>query len=377
MLNKIACQRKRPTSLIISLTNLCTTQCAFCYRRDLHLKPRYFPFETFKSLLDELGPTLQNLEFSGIGEPTMHSQFREFVLYARQKYPTLKLQLGTNGSLIADNLSSFLVEQGFEQVWISLNAATAKTHSLMMPGLDFNKIVQSIVRLREERAKACLEKPSIKLTFVVTKANYTEAEDYLDLGVTLGADKIWVRSLDYLQNRHIYESQRVSREEFEPILERIEARAKSDNRIQYAPRWAFWPHDFPQPNQIGAKSIYCPNAQHQFGVYFSSGEVTPCCYMAAYIESPGNCIGNIYEESALQIWNGQRAKSLRKSLKKLETAPDICKQCPNYWGKQWKTGKRLTPLTLWKDLELLATLYLPTPIKSLLKNTILRNYKDR
>jgi len=331
--------KEYPTDLIIGLTNLCTTRCSFCYRRDTRLEPRFFPLERFELLIDELGPKLKLLEFSGIGEPLMHPQFKEFVLYARQKYPPsrLSLQLVSNGSLLSADLRFFLIEYMFEQVWISFNAATAKTYSRVMPGLNFEAVTKAISSLREERDKDSLAKPSIFLTFVVTKDNYMEAEDFIDLGIAMGADIVAVRNVDRSLNKKIYDQQCVAREQFEPILERIEARAKYDNRIQYSPRWAFWPDDYPQPNRINAKSIYCPGPKHVFGIYFTDGKVTPCCFLAAHVENSRNCFGNIYEESALEIW--KRAKYLRKSLSDVKAAPDICKQCANFWGKRWYKQK--------------------------------------
>jgi radical SAM protein with 4Fe4S-binding SPASM domain len=292
-------------------------------------------------LLDELGPALEILEFSGIGEPLMHSQFKDFASYARRQYSPdeLKLQLVTNGSMLSSEIISFLVEKEFEQVWISLNAVTQETYSAVMPGLDFNSVKQSIIQLKSEVAAANQRTPSLFLTFVVTRRNYPEAEDFIELGITLGADRIEVRNVDNMLNKDIYDSQRVSRDEFESILDRIEVRSRADKRIGCSPKWAFWPDDFIQPDSMDAKSIYCVNARDVFGIYFSSGEVTPCCYMAAYIENPEYCLGNIHEESALSIWNGHKATALVESLDDIESAPDICKECSNYWSKQWISNK--------------------------------------
>jgi MoaA/NifB/PqqE/SkfB family radical SAM enzyme len=326
---------EHPKELVIGLTNLCTTNCLFCYRRDLHLKPRYFPIDKYKYLLEELGPGLDILEYSGIGEPLLHPQFKEFVMLARQKFSPrkLKLQLVSNGSLLTNELINFLIEQRFSQVWISLNAATAKTYSSVMPGLNFEMIIQRISELRKTVDDVIPNQLSIMLTYVVTKANFNEIEEFVDLGTKLKADRLAIRNVDHLLNEKIYKEQQVVREQLEPILERIEARAKLDNRIECAPRWVFWPDELPQPGQKGSKSIYCPNAEQVFGVYFSSGEVTPCCYTAAYVENPGNCIGNIYIESIHDIW--QKAKTFSKSLNKVDTAPFVCKKCTNYWGKRW------------------------------------------
>ena len=49
------------------------------------------------------------------------------------------------------------------------------------------------------------------------------------------------------------------------------------------------------------------------------GEVRPCCY-----QSP--VLGNIYEESFEEIWNGSRARELRLSMID-RTPPQPCVQC--------------------------------------------------
>jgi len=330
--------RSPPTYLVVGLTNLCTTTCRFCYRRDLDLEPRFLPFNRYKLVVDELGPHLRELEFSGIGEPLLHKGFEEFASYARQKYSDHQLRLGlvSNGALLNADKIDFLLEQRFSYVWFSLNAATSTTHAKVMPGLSFRQIVDSIQQLIKKRNTMHPRIPSVRVSFVVTKDNYFETEDFVDLAEDLGAESITITCVDPVLQPEIREHQGVSRPEFESTLERIESRAKSSKRINVAPRWVFWPEVYKPPNRERASSICCGNADSVFGVYFTSGEVTFCCYMAAEIERSENCLGNIYGSRALDVWNGPRATSFVKSMKDVRSAPDICKRCLNYWNKYWR-----------------------------------------
>ena len=171
---------KDPTQIVLGLTNLCTTRCTFCYRSDPHLEPRYFPFERFKTLIDELEPGLETLELSGIGERLMHPSFKDFVLYVRRRLPPsrLKLQLVSNGSLLNDDMIQFLLEQRFEQFWISVNAATAKTYSRVMPGLDFQVLIGHTRALRDARLRASLDRPLLFLSFVVNRENLSRSRRF-------------------------------------------------------------------------------------------------------------------------------------------------------------------------------------------------------
>jgi len=325
-----------PTYLLIGLTNLCTTLCKFCYRRDLDLRPAFFPVERYESLIDELGPHLDILEFSGIGEPLLHKDFRRFVLYTRRKFGPgkLTLRLVSNGSLLGEQMRRFLVHQSFGQVWFSVNAATIETYSKIMPHLDFDGLCKSVYELVALRNILGLRVPHVHLSFVVTRDNYFEAEKFVDLAFEMGADSISIRPLDKELNPRIFWEQQPPKEEFDPILERIEDRTRQDKRVWCAPRWGFFPKAY-QETRDKSTAISCGNAENTFRVYFTSGEVTFCCYMAAEIENEINCLGNIYDSSALEIWNGPRAQAFRRSMKDIRAAPDICLRCSNFWNKEW------------------------------------------
>jgi hypothetical protein len=205
-----------------------------------------------------------------------------------------------------------------------------------MPGLSFDTILNSIREFIATRARSNLQpQPLLRISFLVNKQNYFEAESFLDLGVALGADSVELRCVDAALEPTLYRRLHVSESDFGAILERIETRAAKDKRISYAPRWVFWPDRYGQPDQERAEAISCGNADEVFGVYLSSGEVTFCCYMAANLETMGNALGSVYESSALDIWNGARARTFVESLRDVRRAPSVCKQCLNYWNKKW------------------------------------------
>jgi len=60
---------------------------------------------------------------------------------------------------------------------------------------------------------------------------------------------------------------------------------------------------------------------------FNNGNVAPCCSMFG-----GNLIvGNIYNDSIYNIWNNDKMKRIRQTIKNKETLPKPCKKCKIGW----------------------------------------------
>lgn len=322
-----------PWKLALSLTNRCTTNCEFCYRRDTNLQPAYFPFERYKDLVNELAPDLRCLDFGGLGEPLLHKRFRDFAEYGRRVLgPDAILRLVTNGDLLTENLVRFLVELGFYSVWVSLNAATARTRAALMPGSDLDAVCSSIRALLHLRKRLGLRVPFMKVSFVITKNNYLEIEKFLDLACSLGVDIVVIQALDEALNARIYHEQIVPVAELTPILERVYQRIEGDQRVWCAPLWRFRPSS-ERILESGSYAVACGSSEGILEVFFTSGEVTFCPYMAAEVE---NCsLGNIFKQSALEIWNGERARRFRRSMQDPATVPVVCRKCLNYWNRRW------------------------------------------
>lgn len=296
-------------NLIVGISGVCTTHCSFCYKDSKDAK--FFSLERYASLLKELSD-LETIEFSGIGEPTLHPEFKQFITTSKELQPQSKLQLVTNGSRLNPNLIDFLEDNSVKQIWVSLNAATEKTHNKIMPGLDFDSIISSIEYIKHTDI-------TLQISFVTTKGNYHEAEDFCKLGTKLKADSILIRGVDFGLSDKIYKEQSVTLEQFKNIYNRIQRKAIFNRKLHIAPKWTFFPDKYQSP-KFGS----CPNINDTFGVYYANGDVSFCCYMAADKLS----IGNVLDGSVSDIWNSSKAQEFRMHRQ------DICSRCGNYWNRR-------------------------------------------
>jgi radical SAM protein with 4Fe4S-binding SPASM domain len=302
-----------PEKLIIALTNRCDAGCTFCYRRRV-TSPALLPGDTFRALVDELGPGLQRLRFAGAGEPLLAPNFPEFALYVQEHQPHVKLELTSNASLLDARAARVL--GGFDRLWLSLNAVTPETKAVVMPGLMHRMVLDNV------RRAVALDGPTVRLSFLTTKDNWHEAEQFVGLALGLGCDRITIQALDRALNEAIWREQQPPRAEFEPVL----ARLRANGRVEVPPLAAFY-----APDKRPRYPVQCGNVGQNFGVFYTTGEVVFCCYMAA--EAERWSVGNIYEQGALDIWRGSRAAAFRTALGDAGTVPDVCWKCNNYWSK--------------------------------------------
>ena len=66
----------------------------------------------------------------------------------------------------------------------------------------------------------------------------------------------------------------------------------------------------------------------------SNGNIIPCCHDKAsdYI------MGNVFEKSLLQIWNNNKFKKFRKTIKKNQASLSICRTCHNARDNTFKSS---------------------------------------
>ena len=97
-----------PRSLVLETTVKCNIRCpnTVCIpNNDPHLKTRDVPFidlETVKSVADQLAEGLETVHFYNYGEPFLHRQADDMLLYLRRKCPGAFIGTSTNGIPLAN-----------------------------------------------------------------------------------------------------------------------------------------------------------------------------------------------------------------------------------------------------------------------------------
>lgn len=175
--------------LTIDLTEKCNFKCGYCIDKRITFSQnkKEIDFKKIKDLLPEIkSKGCRAIEITGGGEPTLYSNFCEFVKCAKNL--EFKLCLITNGSNLK-NLSEKKLLSYFDWIRISLDASNSKTH-MKVHNINVNYFDTIIDVIKNENLNI-----DFGISFLVNELNYSEIESACILSKNIGAKYFQVKPL--------------------------------------------------------------------------------------------------------------------------------------------------------------------------------------
>lgn len=285
--------KKYPMMIVLSFVYACNARCPNCPYNNSEIRSTYkdamiMPDEIFKKIADESGRHHSLLRLSGGGEPMLHPNAVELMLYAKKK--GCKIGLITNGSKFTkENLDS-LIENEIDALEFSVDADKKETYFYVRPGLDWdllNETVKYAVMIRNK-----MKSKTRIITSIINqkKVDVEEAKNYWNKIV----DKVQVRKyLTWGLNNDL-----------------------SADDSPYLP-----------PEE----RVPCPWLFERLNID-SRGDVTLCGEDIGFNEK----FANILQRSIADIWKGDVLSSFRKKhLEKRGDEISICSRCPDWKYRSW------------------------------------------
>jgi len=263
-----------PLHLDIEATNACNLKCIMC-PRTAKVKARtfwkieMFDFETYKRLVDEgVANGLCSIKYNYLGEPLMNPQLIRMIKYAKQA-GVLDTMLNTNATLLDEKMSYQLIGSGLDQLFFSFDSPYREKYNQIRVGADYDEVLNNIRRFNEIREKTGMVSPLTRASMVRMKENENDWEDFQEL--------------------------------FEPIVDVVAYLDYANHIGQDKPEYLI------PMNKLRTNKICCASLWERMFVH-PDGMVTVCC-----LDSTRSLrVGNIFEESAQEIWIGAKYQKLRE-----------------------------------------------------------------
>ena len=189
-------QRRSFAAFQIEVTTRCILRCVMCPRvalahewRDMDL-----PWEAFQRIARAFDRT-QHVHLQGWGEPLLHPRLFDMIPLA--KGAGCRVGLTTNGMRLDLDTGRRLLSQDLDLIAISIAGASRHTHERIRVGSDFPLILENISRLLNLRAAQGKKGPKVELSYLMTRTNFTELPQAVELAASLGADELYANNLDY------------------------------------------------------------------------------------------------------------------------------------------------------------------------------------
>lgn len=264
----------------LEITNLCNLSCSFCH--GTKREPRFISTEEFKLAAQRLRPFADYLYFHLLGEPLLHPDLAEFFSVAQEL--GFKVNITTNGTLLAEKAQVLLDSQALHKVSISLHC------------YEVNSIGMSLDSYLAMCFDFCRQAQRKGIVAVMRLWNKG------------GAD---AKNNEILNKMHSF---------FSGEWKELYSGYKLEEYV-----FLEWGELFEWPDmeaQDFGSNHSCYGLRDQVGV-LCDGTVVPCC-----LDAEGDiALGNIFESDLSDILSSSRAQNLRKSFQTRNVTEPLCRRC--------------------------------------------------
>ena len=298
-----------PYEYVLEITTRCNHLCKMCtFKHKPHTNRGDMSFDVYKKLIDGIPANYESLvEFAGGGEPLLHKEFIDFLIYGKKALPKSGFFLSTNGSFLDAEMGQKLIDLELDYLNLGLNSSTPEGHKWLTNADDYEKIVENGIRFMEMKNRNGFRKP---LTFVQI-IECAELEHEIE-----GFKKFWEPIADKIHIRHVI--------------------AGMDGGVLES-------ENVTKVYNVAERRYPCalPFRCMAFG---ANGDMFPCNVFS----HEGVPWGNLNNDSILDLWHSGEIRNLRKKhVEDKYHEYDICANCDmwgyfdNFWLRNFlKIGKR-------------------------------------
>lgn len=295
-----------PFTVYIEQTRYCNFKCFYCMHatRDIPggafqengYKIKHMEFDMYEKVikqLEALPKGIKRIVFSGLGEPLMNPKLPEMVKLAVDSKIVDRVEVITNGLLLTPEMSDKLIAAGITNINISIQGINAEQYEETCGmKIGFKKFVDNLTYLYRNKKDTQIYIKAIDAALKTKENEKKFLEIFGDI-----SDSIYIEHLIVMQKQMTQ-------------LKEIVDENKN-----------FYNEEFDSNRQVCAQAFY----------FLQIG----CDYDTFPCPNPGLpkslSMGNLKEQTVLEIWNGQRRRELLKTMLefKRETIP-ACNACTTF-----------------------------------------------
>ena len=317
-LDYVSNKKMYPKTAVIDLLYGCNLRCKMCnlydektwpVRKKIALYKKGMPFETWKKTLDIFRDKgVKTLIFTG-GEPLLHEDIRKILEYSKQK--GFVVGLTTNGLLLSEKISQFLVDIGLDSVSISIDGYDKQTYKKIR-GPHFDVVFKNVKKLAELIKKEKSKKTAINIASIITNITAEKTEKFVDLAAQLG-----VFHLHFSRLRDVSDGcaeLMLDSSKFSLFETKLDFAIKDAKKRKISTNLWTSKKFFRKKNSVK----FCHEI-YQTIVINPIGEVFKCCSMK-------QSLGNILTDGLGGTWFSKEMEKLRGQNQKGKL-PKICQEC--------------------------------------------------
>ena len=316
-----------PVTLELYPTLSCNLDCQFCDTTDRRRPPvGELSDARLLALVDEAAEMgVQRAFVLGGGEPLARRDLAPALL-ARIKARGMVGLLTTNGTLLGPALARQLVDDGWDEVHFSVDAADADTHDRLRGKVGaFRQTVRNACRLGAW-SRAAGGRTRLALHTVITNQNLHSLTGLIDLAVALGAQRVDFDALiAYTDEQRALALSPAQHQALPALAAAALAHAEAAG-IATTLHHLCQPGaadrgqtQLPIPQGAGLRGAPCLKPWHHIVVQ-ADGRVSPCCVLAG-------SGGSVAAQPLWQVWTGDPFLEGARAAMRAQAPLPRCREC--------------------------------------------------
>ncbi len=319
-----------PDEIYLETTNRCNLRCRTC--------PQYFGMpeddadltpDGVRRILSQF-PTVHRVVLHGIGEPLLNRELPEIIASAKER--GAHVLFNTNGLLLRPPLTEPLVLSGLDELRVSIDSASQETYKLVRGVNGFDRIVRNVRRFAATKTALGSATPRVSLWLTCLRSNVLELPALVRLAADVGVSEVYLQRLVY--------SERGLAVEDEALFGRA-----GDRELAAVREAEDLAHDLGVTlrgsGEATSDKLLEANANESYRAcrrpwnlmyVTANGNILPCC-IAPFtgVEYESIVLGNIFQQTAEEIWNGPQYQAWRRGMLQ-GCPPDACANCGAGWS---------------------------------------------
>jgi molybdenum cofactor biosynthesis enzyme MoaA len=178
-----------PRSMQFEITTRCNLRCDYCTHR---LLPEHadIPVERFERLLDRIDLSrVDNIDFTGLGEPVMHPELPAMVRMVRERSKPTFVRVVTNGTILTPKRYEPLCEAGITTIAFSIDSLDPEVFARNRGGARLDIVLRNLESLVAYRERRGLDDLHIRIKSVLLDGDpFAEAERILRYSAERGLE---------------------------------------------------------------------------------------------------------------------------------------------------------------------------------------------
>jgi len=293
----------------VELINACNFRCTFCPQTVLKREQRPMDFELANKILKDLADMGHHhpIRVHLLGEPLLYPKFFEFVDAAHDLGQ--RISLATNGSRFSQKNIDGLLRTGLDEMVISLNTPEEELYNEQRgTRVPYEEYISGVT----DMVSALVRHGGPPRTRINVLYDVERSEDPEEQARVRRIANEWIQVVREVSGRKLPDAEEVVH--LDPTGTTL---MDLYDGIQL--QWTIY-HNWGEG--AAAKEHFCEFPWKHLGILVD-GQATACC-----VDTEGEIqLGNVYEQSVEEIWNGPVLGRLREGFLRGEAVEPRCQRC--------------------------------------------------